>query len=271
MNLKKNINLIIIDPQVDFCDPKGALFVGGADADTDRLSKFIKDNLYRIDGINVTLDSHHRLHIAHPIWWVDQNGNQPAPFTLISVDDVKSGKWRAKNPSFQQRSSDYVQALQDGGRYVLCIWPPHCIIGTAGHAIMPQLNEAIEEWELKRFAMAHIVTKGSNLYTEHYSAVKADVEDPKDPTTKLNTDLIKLLRDNTDTDILIAGQALSHCVANTIRDIADQFSPEQVKRFVLLTDASSNVGGFEQFGEDFVKEMTAKGMRTSTTVDYFAD
>lgn len=267
----KNINLVIIDPQVDFCDPHGALSVAGADKDTTRLADFIKKNVSRINGINVTLDSHHRMHIAHPMWWINSNGEHPTPFTLITVDDVLNGKWRSYNPGFQKRSEAYVKALADGGRYVLCIWPPHCIIGTAGHAIMPELNEAIEAWELGRFAIANMVTKGSNMFTEHYSAVKADVDDPEDSTTKLNEKLVKLLRDtDVDTDILIGGQARSHCVANTIRDIAKEFSDDQIKRFVLLTDASSDVTGFESFGEDFVKEMTAKGMRLSTTTTYFA-
>ena len=34
--------LLIIDPQNDFCDKKGSLFVPGADKDIKRLSKFIE-------------------------------------------------------------------------------------------------------------------------------------------------------------------------------------------------------------------------------------
>lgn len=265
----ENVHLIIIDPQNDFCSPDGALFVPGADKDTERLAEMIKNNIGRIDGINVTLDSHHPVHIAHPIWWMNSKGESPDPFTLISVDDVKNGTWMARNPGFQKRSEDYVQALADGGRYVLCIWPPHCLIGTKGHNVAAPLDEALNKWT-DEFATVHYVTKGSNMYTEHYSAVKADVEDHGDPTTALNSDLVELLRDKSSGDILIAGQALSHCVANTIRDIADQFSEEQVKRFVLLEDACSSVPGFETLGDDFVKEMTGKGMRLSKTTTYFA-
>ena len=264
----KETHLLIIDPQNDFCLPNGALSVPGADKDMERLAEMIKNNVEAIDSISVTLDSHHPVHIAHPIWWVDQNGNHPAPFTLINVDDVKNGTWRALNPGFQKRSEAYVKALADGGRYVLCIWPEHCLIGTPGAAVVDSLNEALRLWE-KEFAVVNMVTKGSNMFTEHYSAVKADVEDPEDVTTALNTKLVDLLRNSTG-DILIAGEALSHCVANTIRDIAANFSDEQVKRFVLLEDACSNVTGFEALGNDFVTEMTGRGMRLSTTAQYFA-
>jgi nicotinamidase-related amidase len=264
----KNAHLIVIDPQNDFCLPTGALSIPGAYEDMERLAAMITKNVDNIDSINVTLDSHHPVHIAHPIWWVDQAGKHPTPFTLITMDDVTTGKWRSYNPGFQKRSEAYVKALADGGRYVLCIWPEHCLIGTPGAAVVDVLNTALRTWE-KTFAVVNMVTKGSNMFTEHYSAVKADVEDPEDVTTSLNTKLVELLRDSTG-DILIAGEALSHCVANTIRDIASKFTDEQVKRFVLLEDACSNVTGFEVLGQQFVTEMTARGMRLSTTTTYFA-
>ena len=33
--MSKRIELLIIDPQNDFCDPSGALYVGGAENDMD--------------------------------------------------------------------------------------------------------------------------------------------------------------------------------------------------------------------------------------------
>ena len=197
--------LFIIDPQVDFCDPNGSLYVGGADKDITRMSKMIKNNVNAIDDIHLTLDSHHRVHIAHPIWWVDSNGNHPQPFTLIDADAVRKGKWRAYNPGYQARSLEYVEALERNARYVLCIWPPHCLIGTNGQTIMPELIDALTDFE-QQFAVVNKVTKGSNMFTEHYSAVKADVIDPEDATTMLNEKLIKTLK--TGDRIGILGEAL---------------------------------------------------------------
>ena len=37
-----------------------------------------------------------------------------------------------------------------------------------------------------------------------------------------------------------------------------------------LQNAQPRQSGFERYGEDFVRELTAKGMRTSTTVDFLA-
>lgn len=273
--MAEKVKLFIIDPQVDFCDEKGDycpgqqgnLAVPGALEDTLRLAKMVSDNLDDIDDINITLDSHNKVHIAHPIWLIDSKGNPPDPFTLIEEESLLDGFWKTRNPLFHQRTVDYSKALKANGRYVHCIWPYHCLIGTPGHNVMPQLMEALDQWESK-FRLVNKVTKGSNIFTEHYSAVKADVEDPNDRTTMLNEKLVNALKDGDD-DILIAGQALSHCVANTIRDVANEFSDEQVKRFVLLEDACSNVPTFEQLGTDFVNEMTAKGMQISKTTTYF--
>jgi len=261
----KKVSLLIIDPQYDFCDPAGSLFVPGAEADMLRLGAFMSSNAHKLADVQITLDSHHLVDIAHPITWVDSHGNHPNHFTAISADDVRSGKWRAFHTGWQSHFLDYVNKLEAGNRYPLMIWPPHCLIGTVGATIVKPVVDGMLAFE-KRHLVAGKTTKGSNPSTEHYSAVKAEVEDPRDPSTKINDRLIRTL--NNYDEILISGEALSHCVANTIRDIAEVFSDEDVKKFVLLTDTSSSVPGFEQLGTDFVNEMMAKGMRLSTTATY---
>lgn len=259
---------LIIDPQVDFSDPqKGTLYVQGAEDDTKRLAAMVRRLGKRVDDYHVTLDSHRIVDVAHPIFWKDSAGKNPDPFTIITTADLDSGRWTTTNPGFFRRTQDYVKKLETAGRYPLCIWPYHCLIGSTGHNIMPELLAALNDWERENFALLDVVTKGSNIFTEHYSAVKADVPDPQDPTTQINKELIKTLM---ECDLVfIAGQALSHCVANTVRDIANEFGDDSyVKKLVLLTDASSSVGGFEQLGADFVREMTARGMQTSTTTDF---
>lgn len=262
----KKTHLITIDPQVDFCDPKGALFVTGADKDMERLAAFINANQQRISEIHCTLDSHQVIHIAHPIFWANSKCENPTPFTVITVEDVTNGSWRPFHPGLQQYAQNYVETLKKNGRYALCIWPPHCLIGTRGHSISPLVSDALIAWETKTISRVNFITKGSNFLTEHYSGVMADVPDDGDPTTKLNTDLIKVLKEADE--ILITGEALSHCVANTIRDIAAKFGDDNIKKFVLLEDTSSNVPGFEKMGTDFVKEMVGRGMRLAKTTSW---
>jgi nicotinamidase-related amidase len=172
----------------------------------------------------------------------------------------------AARRSLQARALAYVEGLEANKRYVLCVWPPHCVIGTEGHAIYTPLREALYLWE-QSGNLIDFVTKGSNFLTEHYSAVRADVPDASDPTTQLNTGLINTLV-NCDY-LLISGEALSHCLASTVRDIADNVSPDLVKKFVLLEDTSHPVKGFEQLAEDFLKDMKSRGMQISNTKNFF--
>lgn len=266
--MPKQIHLLIIDPQKDFCDPNGSLYVPGADQDMDRVAGLIARLGSKLSTIVVTLDSHHKVDISHPIWFKDSAGAQPPPFTVITAGDVRTGKWTTTRPGAYKRTLSYLDALATGGRYPHVIWPYHCLIGDEGHNVWPALAESIHLWE-DRFAIADFVTKGSNPWTEHFSAVQAEVPDPTDPTTQVNTGLISTLE---DADIvLLAGEALSHCLANTVRDVASKFqSPRYVSKLVLLSDAASNVTTFEHYGDEFVRELTAKGMQVSTTKDFLA-
>lgn len=268
MNNSNRAILLLIDPQYDFCNPAGKLYVPGAEDDMTRLATMITDNINLIDAINVTLDSHQTVHIAHPIWWTNSKAEHPTPFTIITNADVVNGTWRATQPKMQKWSSEYVESLEKNGRYPLCVWNPHCLIGSVGATIDENLYPALLAWENK-FKKINFVPKGTCFKTEHYSAVKADIEVSGDPTTMLNIQLINMLK--TGHDILIAGEALDYCIANTIMDIADEFSDEEVKRFVLLEDATSSVNapGAEHLAKEFLDKMTARGMRISTTTEYF--
>lgn len=264
-------HLLIIDPQEDFCNPNGALYVKNAEHDMTRLAAMIRRLGQKIDDIHVTLDQHHLVDVAHPAFWKDSSGKHPNPSTMISHKDVIDGVWSPVIASATRRMMDYTKALEDSGRYPLCVWPPHCLIGSQGAIVVPEVMDALNEWAAGGPAIVDFVSKGSNIWTEHYSAAKAEVPDPNDPTTQLNTRLVSTLE---EADlILVAGEAGSHCLANTVRDIADAFSDESIiAKMVLLEDATSpvvipGVIDFTQAQEDFVKELTAKGMQLSKTTE----
>lgn len=250
-------HLLIIDAQNSFCDPSGELYVPGAEKDMKRLADFISDNENRLDRITATQDSHNKIHIAHPIWWTDKNGNHPKPFTRISYGDVESGAWRAANPDYQEWSETYLKKID-----AHVIWPFHCLIGTQGHEIFSDLLEVLNRWREHRHEL-DFVLKGQTRFTEHFSAVKAAMEVPGNPYTLLNTALIRSL-DQAD-EIWVAGEATSHCVNDTVTDIVEYSdNPEIAKKIVLLSDAMSPVGGFEDMAEGFFHRMRSAGARILT-------
>ena len=259
-------SLLVIDPQNDFCDPAGALAVPGAADDCQRIAAMIERIGDDLSSIYVTLDTHHLFHIAHPAFWIDSDGNSPAPYTIISEADVKSGKFRAALPEYQSYAAEYVSTLAKQGKYRLCIWPPHCLIGTWGHNVYEPLAFALLSWEkAKAGRIVEYTEKGSNAKTEHYSAIRAEVEDEDDSSSKTNFALIEKLK---KADVIaIAGEALSHCVANTVRNLIELIPAE---KFVILTDCSSNVAGFEHLGDAFLAEIKSKGVRTIASDEFLA-
>lgn len=264
----KKIALLIIDAQKDFCSPTGSLFVPGSVEDNERLSQWILSNKDSIAYIGCTLDSHQINDIAHPGYWRDKDGNHPNPFTAITVNDVKNGTWSAVKP---QHAIDYLQALQDQGEYVHVIWPEHCLIGTVGHAIDDNINQALQAWSRGGKSIQY-VTKGTHPDTEHFGAFEAQVPIDNMPMTQYNLQLQKTL-ENYDV-VYLAGQAQSHCVANTLKQVVRK-APNLAKKFVILTDAMSDVPGgpngpgttptFGELAQPIYDEARALGVRFSTT------
>ena len=99
--MKHNYHLLVIDPQNDFCD----LSVVGAHADMLRLAELIKSGLNGLTEISITLDSHHRLDIAHPTFWSNGDGKAVTPFTQISAAEVRAGKFAPRSPQALPRVS----------------------------------------------------------------------------------------------------------------------------------------------------------------------
>lgn len=265
-----NIQLLIIDPQNDFMDqPGAALPVAGAVEDMQRLATLIDRVGKRLSDMHVTLDSHRLLDIAHPAWWVDGDGNHPQSYTIITSDDVRSGVWRPRNPQFLPRCQKYVDDLSRSGKYPLCIWPPHCLIGSLGHNVQADLYAALQRWEAREVAAVNYVTKSSNPWTEHYGALMAEVPDPADPTTMINASVLAMLQ---AADIVaVAGEALSHCVKETVSQIADNIGEEHIAKFVILTDCSSPVAAvpngpdFPAIAQQWLDDMVARGMRVQAS------
>ena len=275
---RQNLHLLIIDPQNDFCDlpadrvPAGeapALPVAGAHADMQRLAALIEQGGAGLAGITVTLDSHQRVDIGHPAFWVQGDGAPVAPFTQIRTVDVTTGCFLPRGTSAAEREARearvvaYLKALEAAGRYVHMVWPTHCEIGTWGHNVHADVRRAYNRWEEAQVAVVDKMVKGTNPWTEHYSAIQAEVPDPGDDATQTNIHLIARLR--AADRVYIAGEAGSHCVKSTVEHIAEHYAPNEIGRLVLIADCMSPVTGFEAQHRAFLDDMRARGVRIADT------
>lgn len=280
--MKHKLHLLIIDPQNDFCDLPAAylptplphlaaitpaLPVPGAHADMLRLAELIKQGEQGLSGISITLDTHQVLDIAHPGFWqqADADGSAVAPFTTITAAQVRAGQYQPRQQHQPHQTGDlsrvlaYLDALETHGRYTLMVWPMHCAIGSWGHNVHADVYAACKNWQTRMVRNVNFVRKGENPWTEHYSAIQAEVPDAKAPETQLNRPLLDLLTQQER--IYIAGEAGSHCVKATTEHIIANIGAQHISKLVLLTDCISPVTGFENAQQAFIAKSREQGVQ----------
>jgi nicotinamidase/pyrazinamidase len=248
-----NTQLLIIDPQNDFCDiPGAALPVAGANADMLRLADFIQKNSSKIDGITVTLDSHPSVAVERTTFWVAGDGSAVAPFTFITTADVTTGKYVPRDGSLIPKVIAMLEQLAAKGRPGLVVWPVHCVTGTWGHNIQDAVAIQLQAWEFSRQKAVRKVLKGEYPLTEHFGVFEADAPAQGIESTQFNTKLAASLTERVDL-LLLAGEASSHCVASSFDQLVRyQQSQKTVSpRIVLLSECMSPVTGFESAATDF--------------------
>jgi nicotinamidase-related amidase len=281
--------LVAVDVQNTFCIPDFELFVAGRSGtgavdDNRRLCEFLYRNLGTITQVVASLDTHRPMQVFHAIWLVDAEGNHPAPYTLVSAEDVRSGRWRMNpavaealgiEPDYAARHlAHYTRRLTEGGKYDLTIWPYHAMLGGIGHALVAAVEEAVFFHGIARKSQARFLVKGDNSLTEHYSMLGPEVTEGPDGDRLggRNTDLIETL---TRFDaVVVAGQAKSHCLAWTIDDLlADEVAGAHLaERTYLLEDCTSPVvvpGAVDYTGEADAafERYAAAGMHVVRTTD----
>jgi nicotinamidase-related amidase len=262
---QRRIALLLIDMQVDFIHPEGALSVPGAVADTARVVEWIYRHAGVITTIAASLDSHLPIQIFSPAWWADAEGKHPLPYTVISEADVKNGQWK---PLYEAEwSRAYVEKLEEQAKKQLMIWPYHTLIGTPGHNLMPALYEAIAYHSSARSTQPVLLSKGSEPLTEHYSILEPEVKLPSKGAQNFNHDFLTLLANHDE--IYIAGQAKSHCVLETVSSMVRYNLPGLVPKMRLLTDAMSSVQhpeiNFDAIADEAFERFRQNGLTLTTT------
>ena len=256
---KLKTSLLLVDVQNTFCIPGFELFVGGTTGtgavdDNLKLCRFIYRNLDVITEICPTMDTHQSMQIFHSIFLVNDNGEHPEPYTLITAEDIEQGVWRFNpelsssldidEPYGREYLRHYTRTLKEGDKYDLTIWPYHAMLGGIGHALVSAVEEAIFFHSIARYSQPDFQVKGGNPFTENYSVLKPEVlEDAVgEQIAEKNVGFIKKLLDFDA--VVIAGQAKSHCLAWTIDDLLSEIQVSDrnlAEKVYLLEDCSSPV------------------------------
>ncbi len=285
---KTRIAVLAIDCQIDFCQPTGALYVQKAEYSSSRMAAWIYANTDVITTIVPTMDTHYANQIFHEEFFINDQGQHPAPFTPIKTADIQSGLWKV-NPAeafalrtdqpipyagLQKHLEHYVQELERRGKYDLFVWPYHCMMGTIGHAIVPVLKEAFAFHGFARGNRTYFEIKGGNPWTENYSVFAPEVltDAAGNAIAQRNARVIKLLLEHDY--VFIMGQAKSHCVAWSIDDLLNdikKLDPALAKKVYILDDCMDPVivpgADFTQQANDAIARFQSEGMNVVKSTD----
>ena len=280
------VHLLLIDVQKDFCFPEGTLYVAGRSGtgavdDSRRIAEFIYRNVGALTDITTTMDTHLAYQIFFPSFWLDQADAPLAAHRVVTSDQIASGEVRP-NPAMAKwlcngnytwlckQVLHYTRELERAGKYQLYLWPPHCLLGSDGHALAGVIHEARLFHAFARTAQSNVEVKGGNPLTENYSVLRPEVLSRFDGNAlaQRNTQFIQTLL--AADAVVIAGQAASHCVKSTIDDLLGEISsqdPALAKKVFLLTDCMSAVTVPDGKG-GFAVDFTAQA---ETALQKFAD
>ncbi|MGK3995504.1 nicotinamidase [Sorangium sp. So ce1024] len=265
----QNVHLLLIDVQKDFCFPQGSLYVAGRSGtgavdDSRRIAEFIYRNLGVITNVTVTMDTHFAYQIFFPAFWVDREDRPLSAHREITTAQIDAGEVRpnpavarwlcgGSYPWLMKQVRYYCEELEKAGKYKLYLWPPHCILGSDGHALAGVVHEARMFHAFARGVQSWVEVKGGNPLTENYSVMQPEVLTRHDgqPLAQRSTLFLKTLL-HADA-VIIAGQAASHCVRSSIEDILTEIALTDralAKKIHVMTDCMSSVtvpdgkGGF---------------------------
>jgi nicotinamidase/pyrazinamidase len=272
----KNIYGIFIDFNNDFLDD-GSLPVKGGRQASKNSASLIKRLKKKFNQIWASMDCHQKMQIFHPKWHLNKKNQNPGPYQPITHQDYLDGTWRCSignrrykdGKTYQQKTEEYLKELESKSKLTLVSWPEHALVSTKGWLLEESFTEALYEWEEENLRRVNFIAKGSNPFTEFYSAFEAEVFQPDDPSTGLNTKLVQALEEADE--IVWGGLVLEYCLRHSMKSILDNFSnTDYIKKCVLLRDCTESLDASRQVGEDFIKEYEAKGLKVCSSKDYLA-
>lgn len=235
-------HLVIVDPQNDFCREDGALSVPNAMADIDRLIGGLSE-WSDLKTLTVTMDWHSPNHCGHLGFWgpIAKDLKPFEQYDFVQLRELFKNYEKDLPSSVGTRISKFLSLMKSDQKHT--IWPRHCIAGTFGSMIEPSLAEAIDRYLARNPDTEYnVLTKGNNIYYEEYSwfgrvsrgMTTISGAKPGMPVWLHNRTIGK------DDVVHVVGQALTHCVCSSAKDLNDLGIRTQI-----IEGMTSPIPGFE--------------------------
>ena len=262
--MSKNI-LFIVDPQNDFCDPKGSLYVPGAENDCLRISNILchpNSGTFFSDCF-VSMDMHNNYNCRHTCFWKDKEGN-----ALKEVPTLMYNKDMCYGNSFIPATNKKSYTL-DGD--LTMIWPKHCIVGTWGSNIQEDVEIGLNFWEENSIYYVNYLFKGRSPLEEEYGVL----ENKNNQKQFLNSIHSKygLYNNENIINIYVCGEARMYCVKETILQIARKMKEVKTRypmleyNIYLISDCTSNVNPDADDSQEIKKLVDLANIKIVNSID----
>ncbi|KAJ7459435.1 Isochorismatase-like protein [Mycena galericulata] len=213
---KAKVALLIVDLQEDFCPPNGSLAVAGGRDIVPIINTLLASSIFDVKV--ATKDWHPEDHVSFAT-------NHPEP----------------NNRPFESFAK-IVNPLNPFESYETRLWPVHCVQGTPGAKLVPELDIG---------KIDKIIEKGQDKRVEMYSAFAAPFENP--PFAR--SELAGYLKGNGVEKVYVVGLAMDYCVKATAEDaVKEGFAVSVIEDAVRAVDPEE---GWNKSKE----EMESKGIR----------
>lgn len=233
----------------------GPMAVEGSVGDVERGTRFIYNNMAHISDMMCTLDWHSRESIFFECWWKDSNGNEPAPYTVITYDDVIAGRWNPVIGDYH-KTLKTLKGLEKGGNKNLCVWPYHSLVDTVGAELENEFAKMVYFYSVVRMREPIIIKKGMDPYSEMYGFIKPEFSE----TNYVNKEALDILEQYDE--IYAGGWALDYCLGDSVLQIVEE-RPHLAKRIIVLEDCASAIGS----REEMTNKLKKRGIRFAKSTD----
>lgn len=215
--MEKKTLLLLINPQRDFIDKQGCLYIIGGEEKIDKLASYININRNNIDDILIATKQRMPLNISHACYWkkmIHEKNEDPGAsgLTTILKSEILNGKYTSPYKS-KEELLEIFDRLPGNELY---LWPRHCILGSWGASLPDNLISSLTWWSIDKRRPYHLLGYDDKDGEEWISLFSSSTRANK------NTPLLENIIEQKFDEILVAGFHLDLEVNKTVSDMIER-------------------------------------------------
>jgi len=260
MSEEEGLILAIVDANGSFTDEeRGEMYVAGSNINNQNTLKFVKKNPRIIKKVIVLNDCHHTESVHFCDNWINRLTKQhPEPYSHINIDKVleEYDPTLILDAGHPLSDIEYgLKQMKNAGWTDLYFWPRHCVAHSAGAACAPEVMEILNILNAHKVT-ATMIYKGVLYNEDQLSGAYATYYVDNYKMETFATLVYRLLVDK-KMKLIMVGQALTHCLGLTAKELAI-FLGDRANQIYIPLDCTSPIPDSDL--EGMLKSLRALGV-----------